>query len=383
MKQFPILLLLAFGCGKSSSPSGTIQFTLSGETLAYSGYDFPTTADAFFVDGWQISFDELLVTVDKIKISENPDQNASLQQQTGPLVAELDGPWAVDLHQKGALAGAGGGGETAVPFASLANQNKNGGKAFDPTARYAFGFDTIAATATAKQVIAFTPAQQADYETMVTNGWVVYYSGTATWKGDDPGNAAGCISSIASYDESALPRVVKFKLGFASPTSYVNCQNGSDSSQAIGDEEHPRGVQIKSNAVTNVQVTIHTDHPFWESVLHDSPAHFDMLAAHAKPDGGGGFVVGLSDVKGVDYQQIKDGNGAPLPWRNCVGSHWANNSGSPQMKFDDQGIGESSDPSSGFRDLYDFMTFNQSTQGHLNSDGLCYVQHNYASPQAH
>jgi len=27
------------------------------------------------------------------------------------------------------------------------------------------------------------------------------------------------------------------------------------------------------------QVTIHTDHPFWDSVLHDSPAHFDQFAA--------------------------------------------------------------------------------------------------------
>ena len=373
---------LALGCGKSSTPSGTIQVTLSGEALAYSGYAFPSNGPSF-VDGWQLELDELLVTIDKIGLFENPNLNASLQQQTGPLVAELDGPWAVDLHQPGPLAGAGGGGETAVPLASLANQNKNGGKPFDPTARYAFGFETVAASASAKEVVAFTAAQRADYDTMIANGWVVYYSGTATWRGGDAVNAAGCTSTIPTYDPSAIPRVVKFKLGFVSPSSYRNCQNGSDSSQALGDEERPRGVQVKANAVTNVQVTIHTDHPFWESVLHDAPAHFDMLAANAKPDGHGGFVVALEDVRGIDYQQITDRNGAALPWRNCVGTNWSNNSGSSQMKFDDQGVGEATDPSLGLRDLYDFMTLNQSTQGHLNSDGLCYVQHNYVSPQAH
>jgi len=31
----------------------------------------------------------------------------------------------------------------------------------------------------------------------------------------------------------------------------------------------------------------------------------------------------------------------------------------------------------GLRDLYDFATYNQSTQGHLNSDGLCAVERHY------
>ena len=39
------------------------------------------------------------------------------------------------------------------------------------------------------------------------------------------------------------------------------------------------------------------------------------------------------------------------------------------------------DPSTGLRDYADFATYNQSTQGHLNSDGLCFVKRNYASPQ--
>ncbi len=52
------------------------------------------------------------------------------------------------------------------------------------------------------------------------------------------------------------------------------------------------------------------------------------------------------------------------------------------MSFDPHGVpaAPSNDPSQGLRDYYDFTTYNQSTQGHLNSDGLCYVKRNYPSP---
>jgi hypothetical protein len=43
-------------------------------------------------------------------------------------------------------------------------------------------------------------------------------------------------------------------------------------------------------------------------------------------------------------------------------------------------VDPSSTNGSALRDYYDFFTYNQSTQGHLNSDGLCFVQRNYPSP---
>ena len=39
------------------------------------------------------------------------------------------------------------------------------------------------------------------------------------------------------------------------------------------------------------------------------------------------------------------------------------------------------DPASVMRDYNDYMRYVQSTQGHLNSDGLCYVKRHYPSPQ--
>jgi hypothetical protein len=42
------------------------------------------------------------------------------------------------------------------------------------------------------------------------------------------------------------------------------------------------------------------------------------------------------------------------------------------MAFDAQSV-------SGLSDYYDFATYNASTLGHLNSDGLCYVDRHYPS----
>src|SRR5437588_8704990 len=145
-----LALLPLLSCGSSSSNGGKIQFTASGEVLALGGYGFPpASGGASFVDGWEIRFTRFLTTIDKIKLFTNPDTLPTDQSQVGPLVAELDGPWAIDLHQGGPLPGKGGTGEQAYPIAVLDNQNRNGGNAFDPTSRYAFGFDLVPATASA------------------------------------------------------------------------------------------------------------------------------------------------------------------------------------------------------------------------------------------
>jgi hypothetical protein len=366
------------GCGGSNGNGGPIQFTASGEVLALDGYSFPpaTKDDARFVDGWEIHFMKVLVVFDKVTLSENPDTSPSDQSQTGKVVAEIDGPWAIDLHQPGPLTGKGGGDEKAYPIEPIANQNRNGNAAFDPTVRYAFGFDSVAATASAKllQIAADDP----DYAMMVQNGWNVLYVGTATWQG-----GASCFSSgPASYDFSAIPQKVTFRFGFATPTTYSNCQNpDNDPAKGLGDEKHERGVQTKENTTTVAQVTFHTDHPFWASFVHDSPAHFDQLAALAKKQADNTYLVTLEDTRGIDYQAFKDANGNPLPWRICDGSMPPNTN--TQMGFDSLTIKENpaGDPASVMRDYRDYMRYNQSTQGHLNSDGLCYVARHYLSPQ--
>lgn len=180
--------LKAFTAPTDPGPGG-ILFAASGEVLALVGYDFPpASADAAaFVDGWQVRFTRLLVTIDKIVLSSNPDAQSDNQAVTGPVVAEVDGPWAIDLHHSDPsyLPGKGGAGEEAVPIAALKVQNKNGNQPFDTTGgtRYAFGFDTVDATNSAYNVN-LDAQGLADYEDMIQNQCVVYYEGVATFKGD-------------------------------------------------------------------------------------------------------------------------------------------------------------------------------------------------------
>jgi hypothetical protein len=73
----------------------------------------------------------------------------------------------------------------------------------------------------------------------------------------------------------------------------------------------------------------------------------------------------------------------PLPWRSCVpASDYTFPDTNPQMDFDSLNIqyNPSGDPSQFLRDYRDYMTYTESTEGHLNSDGLCFVKRNYPSP---
>lgn len=356
---------------------GSVQFTASGEVLALGGYSFPPANpdDVAFVDGWELQIEELIVTFDNITLSENPDKSPTDQSQSDGPVAKVTGPWVADLHRGGPFMGKGGSDEQAVPVTTLPYQNLNNNQPFDPTKRYAFGFDVITATAGASNINLDAPGR-ANYDLMIQNKWTVLYVGTATFKGTN------CTSTNPAYDFTQLPKVVKFRLGFSSPTTYLNCQNpDNDPADPFGNEEHQRGVQIKSNTTTFAQATVHTDHPFWESLQEDSPAHFDQFAAYAKKDVNGDYSVTLNDLKGVNFTAFKDASGQPLPWRSCLSTYTPPNN-STSMNFDTLGIPYSpnGDPTKTLNDYVAFATYNQSTQGHLNADGVCFTKRNYPSP---
>jgi hypothetical protein len=346
-----------------------IWFTASGEVLALGGYVFPP-ADGngvAFVDGWELHFDRLLVTVDNIALFENPDLNPGDQSQTGSEVAHVRGPWAIDLHQGGPLQGKGGSDERATPIAALWGQNANGCAPFDLTQRYAFSFDVIPATTDAMNVNLDADAE-VDYAYMIAKQYTVLYVGTASWKAA----AAGVDCRPADAEFNQLPKNVDFRLGFKSPTNYANCQNpDNDPAEPLShNEEHQRGIYAFANKTAIAQLTVHTDHPFWDSPVHDASLHFDQIAARYA-----GVSVtptaSVEDFAGVDYTHFTDSAGNALPWRNCLGSLYTPPD-SFTMHFDPQGHS--------LVDYEAFMTYNQSTQGHLNSDGLCSVNRHYASP---
>jgi len=348
----------------SGNPGGKVQFSISGEALAYTGYNFPT-GDPVFVDGWALDFDRVLTTVDKITLSRNPDKVPTDQSQTDNVVAQLDGPWAVDLHKQGTLPGkSGSGDETAVRIGELANQNKNGGASFSTTDRYAFGFDVVTATPNAQQ-LNLDDAAKTDYADMVTNGYSTLFVGTATFKGNTADTK--CTSTDPSYDFEQLPKTVKFRLGFKTPATYLNCQNPDNKGTAFAGEESQRGVQVLENQAVTAQLTVHTDHVFWDSTLHDSPLHFDHIAARYVGQVSTGVPTAtLQDFTDRTLNPVVDGKGTPLPWRSCVGADvYSLPTTGKNVTFEDN---------LGIPDLASFFSYNERTMGHLNADGLCAVQ---------
>jgi hypothetical protein len=381
---------------ETSAPNLTV--TISGEGSALSGFAFPPASsnDLAFVDGWDVKFERILVTVDDIALSDAPDTSPTDQAQTGVVVAAAKGPWAVDMTKPGAVTDikpktqtqqlrplddhdhghAHGEGEGKDPHAQpLARFDAlDGNKSFDPSSRYAFGFDIVTASTAAKHTN-LDGAADADYAEMVSKGLSVLYVGTATFKGVD------CKSSDEGsdkpYDFSALPKTVKFRFGFKTPTKYKNCQNTDLRGKAFDGEEAQRGVQVSEQGDTLAQITLHVDHPFWSTVDHDAAElFFDQMAAVASPDG----VLVTEDLAKLDFTSFKDGAGKALPWRSCVADKPVKTG---VRKFDSGSVpvDPNAAPESALRSYADFVAYQQSTQGHLNADGLCAVERKFSAPR--
>jgi hypothetical protein len=395
---------------------GAFYVTISGESNALTGYPFPPAdfgTDTYMVDGWRFEIFEYIVVVDKVTLWNNPNHDPTNQGDLSGMqkIAHLDGPFVVDLHKGGKIVGQGGAPELATPLGAITSQNDNGGGSFDTSGgtTYGFGFSTVSASYKAYNVN-LDSNQEADFALMVEKGYSVLYVGTATWRGDDPSNPYPCTQTQAGagfvaeagadaasgYDFTRMPQSMTFKLGFATPTNYVNCQNMSLQGTPNPGEDYPRGVAASPNQSTIAQVTVHMDHPFWESFQEDTPVHWDQIAAQyvgVIDAGASGPVAHTEDFIGVAFHPFLDSTGTPLPWRNCVGMNYTP-PGQGQMFFstlsvpiDPQGtctgkvgVDSTQDDCKYIRDYYDYIRYTQSTQGHLNSQGLCFIDRQFPAP---
>jgi hypothetical protein len=419
LKPFPV-------GGPPDPGAGAFYVTISGESNAIDGYPFPPfdySTDTYMYDGWQFEIEAYIVIVDKITLWSDPSLSPTNQSLHGPAVAELTGPFVIDLHKGGAIIGQGGSPEQATPIGVLTNQNLNGGAAFDPTLTYGFGFSTIPAgmpypgyTGEVAGYDAYnvnlTPDEDDDYAYMVAHGASVYYRGHAVWLGEESGFDPPCSQTNAGagvdaglvhvdggpeggvptyvdggYDFTLLPeKGMNFRFAFSTPTNYVNCQNYTMPGMGIGGESSPRGVQVNSGTSAIAQVTVHMDHPFWQSFAEDTPVHWDDIAAQyvgvAGPPDGGFIESHIDDFHGVPFQPFTDHTGTPLPWRDCSGGNYMP-PGNGAMFFTTLSVPVcpgGTNPAVCIRDYYDYIRYAQSTQGHLNSQGLCYIDRQFPSP---
>ncbi|HTV18473.1 MAG TPA: hypothetical protein VMG12_07375 [Polyangiaceae bacterium] len=359
---------LLAACGDDAAPAdpgaGAFRVTVSGEDLALLGYDWTSSSEAggdppAFVDGWALRFEHVIVTVDRLRINADPDRDEANPLELGPLVAAADGPWAVDVSIGGDVVGKSGSpDERTVPIAAFSRPS-NGG-AFDAETRYAFSYSLVPAAASARRVN-LDAEGLALYEQAQREGWSMILAGTAEYRGPAP--EAGSVFA-------QMPRQVDFTLGLANPSSYVNCRNTD--LQAVGDE-FPRGIQPNANASTTVQITIHTDHTFWDTLnVEGTPLHFDPIAARAStfgmPDTRGS--VTSADLVGADVTALTARDGQPLPWRSVV-SDYAAPAG--QMAYNANGTSFTAANS-----LASYLAYSGASGGHMNADGECEVQNDDA-----
>lgn len=388
MKTSSLLLFLLAGaaCTTSSGTNASLTVVVAGEDTAMTGFAFPAASpnDPSFVDGWQMRFERILVTVDAITLAENPDTNPTDQSQTGRIVARGSGPWAVDLTKLGGTMDLTpkslrplhmgvqnedtGPNPNAQPLVRFTRTDDGD---FDTSVRYAFGFSLTAASDAARHAN-LDPDGEADYVEMIRGGVSVLYVGTATFKGTD------CKSSVPDYKGwDALPKSVRFKLAFKTPTSYVNCQNTDQKGKPFAGEEAQRGAQVSGTAPSFAQITLHTDHPFWNTVDHDAAElYFDQVAVAANADG----IVTLDDLAKLDPTTFRDASGAELPWRSCVAAK-PPKEGTRRFDTGSVPVARQASPAVALRSYADYVSYLQSTQGHMNADGLCAVQRKYASPR--
>lgn len=357
--------------GTTMTDAKGIKVQISGEDFGPEGFPFPQgAAEAALADGWEVKFDHVLVSFGNIRVSENPDKVPSDQSQTDEVVAEVTQPYLVDLAVEGTETGAGGEGK-AVLVTTIENQNLKGGAAFEGDRRYAFGYESLVPTA-ASQKLNLDPSADPHVATMIANGYSVMYVGTARFKGTQ------CTSSDDAYF-ATFPTEVPFALGFATPSSFLNCQNEENQGEPFDGEEYQRGVQIKTTGEALAQLTIHLDHVFYSDVDHEPVLYFDQLAAGlvGKP---ANTVLTMQDLVGIDPTAFEDASGAALPWRRCDGEPLP---AGAQRGFEVHSVpvNPGAAPDQALRDYRDFVHYVQSTQGHLNGgEGICFVKRNYPSP---
>lgn len=359
------------GEGGGGAAGGSVKVQISGEDLATDGFGFPGGSEVTIADGWEVKLSHVLVSVDRVWLSDNPDRVPSDQSQTGDLVAQAKGPWIVDLSREGDAPGAGGEG-TAISITTLDRRTEDGDAPLSAGERYAFSY-ALSAAADGATPVNLDAEGESLFEEMKTGGYAVYYVGTATFKG------TSCETSDAAYDFTKIPQSFEVKLGFATPTSYLNCQNQENPGEPFDGEEYQRGVTIKEGEPSLAQMTIHLEHPFYSETQHEPALYFDQLAALlvGQPEG---TPLTIDAAVGVDPSAFTDGEGASLPWRTCDGSPVP---GTKQRAFDTGSVplDPGAPPAEALRDYRDYLHYVQSTQGHMNGgEGLCFARRDYPSP---
>jgi len=361
---------------QSTNTPGSIQVTFSGETLGVAGLPFQPVnqGDPVFVDGWNVTFDEILVVLGNVRVAPGATE-FPVQSQVNAPVATMAGPFVVDMHKPSGFVGKDGVEPAGAIFVWNSQDN---GQAFSTTTRYSFSYDVMKAAYPATQ-INLTPDQFTDYGLMVQNGWSKLYRGTATYVGTcnwttyPQGDPSGKVQALFG----ALPTTVHFMFGWNDATSMINCANPDFGS----DENVPAnwGVQPTSSGAVIAQITLHVDHAFWDIVKQEgAPLRFDPIAAWAPPSTTALAPLDLRTLAAKPLATTFSDGVTPIPDRglcqNAPGYTQSDQSNPGQVTLNTNGV-----PASDLPGIANFMAFSAQSQMHLNANGLCYIVGQQAS----
>ena len=313
------------------------------------------------------------MTVDDVKLSNNPDVSPGDESQTGSLseVKVLGRSIATPIRTTSSASGAGEN-VPRVPPRELRVRDRR-------RRRYAFGFDVVAATdktADGRANVNLDADGLADYAQIATRLHVILYVGTATFK--EPSRATSCATARPNIKAGRPPSTFSALLQLSDDVRQLQNPD-SDPATPLDGEEHERGIAFQSESVI-AQVTIEL--PFWDSTEHDSPAHFDRSPRGSSAAKTQALPVTLDATRGVDcgiHRRPRQPPPVALPSPPPTDVH---SQFTGAMAFDPHG-----DPACCERPVDQALRLPRlhdvqpSTQGHLNGGALCFhVRRNYAAP---
>jgi hypothetical protein len=287
--------ILAIQCGlfacaePGTDEPGSIRVRISGEQGAKVGYPFESDGETIgFVDGWSLRFDEVVVGVAALRLSGADGDEA-------PVIADAV---VASLRTEDPV---------AWEFEGV------------PARRWDRLSYALRAPADGTRNLGGVP--EATLTRMRALGAALYVTGTAT---------------------SAAGRVITFELHLPASVVADRCESGRDARP---------GVVVAPSARTDVELTVHLDHLFFDSLVVDTAEmRFEALAAVA--DAGGRIT--LDALAAQPLADLRDATGAPL--RDESGA----------LLFYDPGSAPLAAPT-----LREFVRASLWTVGHLDGEGHC------------
>ena len=172
---------------------------------------------------------------------------------------------------------------------------------------------------------------------------------------------------------------MNFAFGWNDSTQMLNCVNydWTDCEACLTD----RGVQTNPDETYLAQITLHTDHVFWDELRHEGAnLRFDPIAAYAPLDGGTFFINDSPQTIATTFS-----NGDRLPDRAPYQPNSSPNA-TPVDQYTSDGTGDglqvilNVNATTGLpNQMTDFMIFSAQSQSHLNAQGLCYIDGQHAN----